>query len=630
MARDRNAGPGLDGILVVAKPTGPTSHDVVALVRRLTATKRVGHGGTLDPFASGVLPVFLGQATRVVEYHLSDRKAYRATICFGASSTTDDLEGDLEPVGAAAPTRDAVEAALPSFRGPITQTPPAYSAVKVGGRRAYALARAGQTVELRPRDVEIHRFEIVEWNDADPDRPIALVDVECSAGTYIRALARDLGAAVGNAAYLGALVRTASGPFRLEDAVSLDAVRDAAGQGTRHVARLLRPVDAGLDAFPTIVLGPDDVPGFLRGQHVRPRGGAGGAKDGDVVRVHDGRGRLLGIARLTGGRLAPDKVLAAPEGASGGLRAPAGARAGDTGPDDKAAGPGGADVETGRAAVTTASPRVAREPDVVRGVLELRREHGPLFAVVGVFDGIHVGHRYLLEELVRHARRRGARPAVITFDSHPDEILTGSAPPLLLDPDERLRLLAEAGVEVIVVQPFDDAVRQTPYDAFVVQITERVPLAGLLMTPDAGFGYRRLGTPAALTELGQAAVPPWEVVVVPPFTLDDDGAVSSSEIRRAVERGDLARAEALLGRPLTVVGQADPDDPARVTFPLPVALPPAGRYEVRVAPADADDGAATTGAAISAAALVSEGDPGLVIEGVDHLPGRARITFPPA
>src|SRR5512147_2485767 len=134
----------MDGVLVVAKPVGPTSHDVVGLVRRLSATKRVGHGGTLDPFASGVLPVFLGHGTRVVEYHLADRKAYRATVCFGASSTTDDLEGELTPADGAAPDRAAVEAALAGFLGAITQRPPAFSAIKIGGRRAYALARAGE------------------------------------------------------------------------------------------------------------------------------------------------------------------------------------------------------------------------------------------------------------------------------------------------------------------------------------------------------------------------------------------------------------------------------------------------------------------------------------------------------
>jgi tRNA pseudouridine55 synthase len=309
--RKRPSGPGLDGILVVDKPPGPTSHDVVALVRRLAATRRVGHGGTLDPFASGVLPVFLGRATRVVEYHLGDRKEYRATVCFGATSTTDDLEGELEPVVGPAVTRESVEAALPALRGRITQTPPAYSALKVGGRRAYALARAGQAVELAPREVEIHSLELAQWDDSDPARPIAVIEVVCSAGTYVRALARDLGAAIGSGAYLGALSRIASGPFRLDDSVTLDDVRAAAATGADGISALLRPIDAGLDDLPAVVLPDADLPAVLRGQMVRAPATVGDAS-GRPIRLLDPDGRLVGFASLQDGRLAPDKILADP------------------------------------------------------------------------------------------------------------------------------------------------------------------------------------------------------------------------------------------------------------------------------------------------------------------------------
>jgi tRNA pseudouridine55 synthase len=305
-------GPGLDGILVVAKPTGPTSHDIVALVRRLAATKRVGHGGTLDPFAAGVLPVFLGHATRIVEYHLGDRKAYRATVCFGASSTTDDLEGELTPADGPAPTREAVETALPGLTGTISQRPPAYSAIKVGGRRAYALARAGETVELATREVTIHSLDLVAWDDTDADRPIAIVDVACSAGTYIRALARDLGASLGGAAYLGALTRTASGPFTLDGATPLDVIRSAAEDGPAGLVPLLRPLDTGLDAFPVVVLSADEVEAIARGQFVRPAGGLPGPADRYRVKAPDGV--LVAIATAAAGRLAPDKVFVTPVG----------------------------------------------------------------------------------------------------------------------------------------------------------------------------------------------------------------------------------------------------------------------------------------------------------------------------
>jgi tRNA pseudouridine55 synthase len=295
----------VDGILVANKPAGPTSHDVVALVRRLAATKRVGHGGTLDPFASGVLPLFLGRATKVVEYHLGDRKGYRATVCFGASSTTDDLEGDLTPAEGAAPSREAVEAALPRFTGEIAQRPPAYSAIKVAGRRAYTMARAGETVELADRQVTIHSLDIASWDDADPTRPIAILDVRCSAGTYVRALARDLGEAVGSGAYLGALARTASGPFALDAAIPLDDIRAAAADGPAALEALLLPVDAGLDALPEVTVSPDEAAAIARGQFVRATQPFGDTP----IRVRDAGGSLIAIARYVDGRLAPDKVL---------------------------------------------------------------------------------------------------------------------------------------------------------------------------------------------------------------------------------------------------------------------------------------------------------------------------------
>ncbi len=309
MARS-SLGPGLDGILVVAKPAGPTSHDVVALVRRLAATKRVGHGGTLDPFASGVLPVFLGHGTRVVEYHLADRKAYRATVCFGAWSTTDDLEGELTPAAGPAPTRAEVEAALTGMTGAISQRPPAYSAVKVGGRRAYAMARAGETVELALRQVTIHSLDLVSWEETDPDRPIAVLDVTCSAGTYIRALARDLGEMLGSAAYLGALTRTASGPFTIDDATPLDEIRAAAAESPEGLQDFLLPIDTGLDSFPIVTLNADELVAVAKGQFIRPTGGLPGPAD--HYRLIGPDGVLVAIATGAAGRLAPDKVFVSP------------------------------------------------------------------------------------------------------------------------------------------------------------------------------------------------------------------------------------------------------------------------------------------------------------------------------
>ena len=320
----------LDGILVVAKPPGPTSHDVVALVRRLSGTRRVGHGGTLDPFAAGVLPVFLGRATRLVEYHASDRKQYRATSCFGAMSTTDDPEGELTPVGGPRLTRDLVESALATMVGPISQMPPAYSALKIGGRRAYAMARAGETVTLMPRSVTLDRLEMVGWDQTDPDRPIAVVDVDCSPGTYVRAIARDLGAALGGGAYLGALSRMASGPFRLEGAIGLEELRALAATPASLATRLL-PMDAGLEDLPTVQLNDAEVADVTSGRFVRPTAGLPAGDPTQPVRIMDGAGRLVAMGLRAAGRLAPTKVLVDVPGAP-----PPGARpAGPTPPDDE-------------------------------------------------------------------------------------------------------------------------------------------------------------------------------------------------------------------------------------------------------------------------------------------------------
>ena len=209
-----------------------------------------------------------------------------------------------------------------------------------------------------------------------------------------------------------------------------------------------------------------------------------------------------------------------------------------------------------------------------QGRAGLAADDGPILVSIGVFDGLHLGHAWLLDHLVREGRLRAAHPAVITFDAHPDAVLLGQAPPLLMDPGERLARLARLGVEVVVVEHFDDALRRTPYDAFVRAIIARTALAGFVMTPDAAFGHERAGTPAAVAELGRGEG--FDVVLVPPFTLDGR-EVRSSDIRTAIATGDLAAAARLLGRPYAITGALD--DTGRVSFPMPVALPPAGTYD---------------------------------------------------
>ncbi len=255
---------------------------------------------------------------------------------------------------------------------------------------------------------------------------------------------------------------------------------------------------------------------------------------------------------------------------------------------------------------------------VVPGIEALETDHGRLFVVVGVFDGIHRGHRYLLQHLREAAAVRNARPAVITFDHHPDEIITGAAPPLLCDPGDRLTLLAEFGVAVTVVQHFDVALRMTGYAEFIGRIAARVDLAGFLMTPDSAFGHERRGTPEAVAAAGYAGA--FDVAVIPPFDLHGR-AVRSSEIRTAIATGNLADAALLLGRPYSVVGERPSGSSAVSTlrFAMPVALPPAGEYPVHIS----HDGAAES----SAVGLIDENGAVSIRADSTASPGRLRVTF---
>ncbi len=262
---------------------------------------------------------------------------------------------------------------------------------------------------------------------------------------------------------------------------------------------------------------------------------------------------------------------------------------------------------------------------VVDGLDALDREDARLFIVLGVFDGLHRGHQYLLRALRREARRRSARPAVVTFDAHPEEIIEGRAPAVLCDPEERLVRFARAGVEIVVIAHFDARVRATPYDEFVRSIRRRVDLAGFLMTPGAAFGYERGGTVATVGAMG--AHDGFDVAVVPDLMVDGR-PVSSSTIRDAVRRGDLLTARRQLGRSVAatglISGAGEAGGGRLVTFDAPVALPPAGRYRARVEPAPS---LGRSGAESPAERTVRVVDGGIVIERPIAVAAHARVRI---
>ncbi|MBA2469838.1 MAG: tRNA pseudouridine(55) synthase TruB [Chloroflexia bacterium] len=290
------------GYVVIDKPAGWTSHDVVARVRRLVGERRVGHAGTLDPAATGVLPVAVGLATRTVEYLAESSKAYRAWIRFGVTTDSADRDGAVtSTVDVSALTLDAIAPALDAFWGEIWQRPPMHSAIKVDGRRLYQLARSGVEIEVEPRAVTIHVLRIVDWTS-----PVLCLDIDCSKGTYIRSLARDLGEAVGTGAHLADLVRTRSGPFGIDEAMSLDDLERAMIElGWEEIAY---PPDYVMRQFTRVALSLEQAIDWRHGKTI-PLDGLVGVTP--VIRAYDACGTWVGVGELDAetGTVKPVKVI---------------------------------------------------------------------------------------------------------------------------------------------------------------------------------------------------------------------------------------------------------------------------------------------------------------------------------
>jgi len=275
------------GILLVDKPSGVTSHDVVSRARRALGTRKVGHAGTLDPMATGLLLLGVDSSTRLLTYLVGLGKRYTATIRLGQSSTTDDAEGELSaPVDATGLTRAQLDTGIAALTGEIAQVPSTFSAIKVDGRRSYDRARSGEEVALAPRTVTVSRFELLAERRDAPFLDLDVV-VECSSGTYIRALARDLGAALGVGGHLTALRRTDVGPFSVEDAVPADAIAPEAVRDAAGVAEQL---------FPAVRLTDEQVTELTQGKKVRVE-----AADAGVVAALAASGRLVGLVSINAG-----------------------------------------------------------------------------------------------------------------------------------------------------------------------------------------------------------------------------------------------------------------------------------------------------------------------------------------
>jgi tRNA pseudouridine55 synthase len=294
------------GWVVLDKPVGMTSTHAVSVVKRLFKAKRAGHAGTLDPLASGALPVAMGEATKTVPFVMDGRKLYRFTVRWGEERDTDDAEGRVTETSVERPSPEAIRAVLADYIGTIQQVPPRYSAIKIEGERAYDLARDGEKVELAARPVEIVRLDLVEM--PDPDH--AVLEAECGKGTYVRSLARDMGRALGCFGHVSALRRVAVGSFSEETMIlleDLEAVCHRAAAGEGSLADALLPVETALDDIPALAIGRADAARLQRGQAVLLRGRDAPIFRGPVYVTVEGH--LLALAETDHGEIVPRRVF---------------------------------------------------------------------------------------------------------------------------------------------------------------------------------------------------------------------------------------------------------------------------------------------------------------------------------
>ncbi len=309
MARRKKANRNrIDGWLVLDKPVGLTSNEALTRLKKIFHPEKVGHAGTLDPLASGCLPIAFGEATKTVSFAMDGRKVYRFTVRWGEATASDDTEGEVTATSDVRPSRDSILAVLPAFTGTILQVPPKFSAIKVEGARAYDLAREGEEVELDAREIDVHRLDLVECPDADH----AVFEAECGKGTYVRALARDLGLRLGTLGHVTHLRRLLVGPFAEEDMIPLETLEDlgqcapGAGLGEVH-APFIMPVQTALDDIPALAVSRQDAARLRQGQGVLLRGRDAPAFTGPVCVT--AQGELVALGEVERGELLPRRVF---------------------------------------------------------------------------------------------------------------------------------------------------------------------------------------------------------------------------------------------------------------------------------------------------------------------------------
>lgn len=509
----------MDGFINLDKSAGISSQYAVSGVKRLLSVK-AGHCGTLDPLATGVLPICVGKATRLAEYVVGQPKRYLAEICLGVETDSYDAAGEvLFEREAAQISAEMLHALLPKYIGDIMQTPPLISALKRDGEPLYRRARRGEQIELEPRPVKIYSLRLLEFIPGR--RPLVRLEIDCGQGAYIRSLAHDLGRDLGVGAHIRALRRLAVGAFRIEDSYGLERLAGLMAAGSRE---FLIPMARALAHIPALTAGDADLARLLHGNDAPITGQSLSAEiiAAPALRLLDRAGQLLGIGHIeTGSKgdtiISMDKVLAS------------------------------APLATARelppAPLWQAAEMMAAQENPAVSV-----------AAIGNFDGLHLGHRALFAAVRAAQARLGGQSAVVTFHPHPLTVIRGQPPPLITGEQLKPLMLKESfGVDHVVTLDFDRRMMNSSPEKFVQDIIiDRLRAREIVVGYNFTYAAHGAGTAELLQR--QCAARGVRVTIVDEVS-GPYGVVSSSNIRRALENGDLAAANAMLGYWFAMQGQ---------------------------------------------------------------------------
>ncbi len=497
----------MDGFIIVNKPKDFTSHDVVNVIRRSFRGQKVGHTGTLDPGATGVLPVCIGKATKLQDYMMSMPKTYRCDILFGLESDTLDREGKIisrDPGFFLDP--EALLRALATFCGEIEQVPPMVSAIKVNGVPLYKMARKGMEVERKSRRITIYGLDVLATEEAAP-YPQITVEVTCSKGTYIRALARDIAAALGTTAIIDNLVRLSTGAFRYEDSLTLEEIAKKAGAGDFS---FLLPLKAAVPQLPVLrIRDIGEIKAVLSGNYL-PK--YRDLQEESVYFLEDMAGTPLALAHFVPGLgLKPDKILSARK-------------------DETVRKDGFQVISHGKTG-----------------------EFSGTVIALGNFDGVHLGHQTLIRAMRNGAQRGNFTSLVLSFDPHPKAFFHSQGEySTLQQKEDKVAQVARLGIDVLCFYPFDEALSRRSPQSFVDDILiGEFAAKEIYVGYDFKFGYHGQGNGAWLEAYGKERGIRVHIIE----EIDYEGVpVSSSRIKEALNQGDIPLANLLLGYNFTVSG----------------------------------------------------------------------------